>query len=183
VIVFICFYLHLPSPLAALIPGPSPNSGRRELAGFKYFLKYQTNVGLDFFCSYIHRLSHLAALIPGPSPNSGRRELAGFKDFLEHQTNVGLDFFVPKSNDSIAKFFKLACPLFILFSLQIMDIAINLKHQSFFSAIEISDEWIKWVLTTELKSAQLPITQSPPQHLISGCHFLTYFPGALLNTC
>jgi len=99
--------------------------------------------------------------------------LAGFKYFLKYQADVGLDFFVSKSNDSIAKFFKLARPLFILFSLQIMDLAINLKHQSFFSAIEIGDEWTKWVLTTEHKSAQLPITQSPPQHLFSGCHFLT----------
>jgi len=84
--------------------------------------------------------------------------LAGFKDFLEYQTNVGLDFLVLKSNDSIAKFFKLAGPLFILFSLQIMDLAINLKHQSFFSAIEIGDEWPKRMLATEFQSRELTVT-------------------------
>jgi len=84
--------------------------------------------------------------------------LAGFKDFLEYQTNVGLDFFVLKSNDSIAKVFKLARPLFILFLLKIMDIAINLKHQSFFSAIEIGDEWPKRMLAAEFQSRELTVT-------------------------
>lgn len=84
--------------------------------------------------------------------------MAGFKDFLEYQTNVGLDFFVLKSNDSIAKVFKLARPLFILFLLKIMDIAINLKHQSFFSAIEIGDEWPKRMLAAEFQSRELTVT-------------------------
>jgi len=100
-------HLNLPpiaSSLAALIPGPSPKIGRRE-----------------------------SALTPDPSPHSGRGGLAGFKDFLEHQADVGLDLFVPKPNNPITELFELARPLFILFSLQIMDVAINLKHQ-FFSA-------------------------------------------------
>ena len=84
--------------------------------------------------------------------------MAGFKYFLKYQADVGLDFFVSKSNDSIAKFFKLARPLFILFSLQIMDLAINLKHQSFFSAIEIGDEWPKRMLAAEFQSRELTVT-------------------------
>ena len=83
--------------------------------------------------NYLQLSSPLTAITPGISPNSGRRGGAGFKNFPKDLVNVGFDFFVPKSNDWIAKLFKLARPLFILFSLQVVEIAVNLHHQSFFT--------------------------------------------------
>jgi len=149
--------LNLPpiaSSLAALIPGPSPNFGRRE-----------------------------SALTPDPSPHSGRGGLAGFKDFLEHQADVGLDLFVPKPNNPITELFELARPLFILFSLQIMDVAINLKHQSFFGAVEIGDERPKRMLAAEFMPAKSAVAQALPKHFLGGRHFLTQFFSALLYAC
>jgi len=91
----------------------------------------------------------MAALIPSPSPNFGRREFAGLENFREHQANIGLDFFIPISNEPITELFELARLLFILFVLQVMDVAVNFHHQPFFGAIEIGDERPKWVLAAK----------------------------------
>ena len=99
--------------------------------------------------------------------------MAGFKDFLEHQANIALYFFISKSNDPIAKLFELVRPLFILFSLQVVDVAVNLYHQSSFRTVEIGDKWSKWMLAAEFQTKELTVAQALPKQLLGSRHFLS----------
>jgi hypothetical protein len=121
------------------------------------------------------------ARIPGPSPNSGRRGIAIFQNGLEHPLEVLFYLLIPKPNQPVVEILKPACTGIIFFLLEVVDISINLDHQTVLGAVKIDYERTQWMLSSKFQPSQSPVAQLFPKRLFSRRCLLAELPGPRTN--
>ncbi len=105
--------------------------------------------------------------------------MAFIRNVLQHHLALIEDFAVGKSNDGIAQFVQVRGAGLIVFDLLGVGIAIDFDAEFGFVAIEVDDEPIDGVLSSEFEAIQLAVAQARPEFLLGGSLRVAQFARGL----